>query len=172
MVYGFAKQSGGNVQLYSEVGHGTTVRLYLPARDEATVDEQRAGMPAARLRSGKTVLVVEDDPRVRRVSVRRLKALGYAIVEAESGPAALSALEDAATIDLLFTDIVMAGGMTGVELAGAVRRRRPDLKILFTSGYAEPAVVEGGLLTTDAGWLGKPYSMDELAKKLAELLDG
>jgi PAS domain S-box-containing protein len=157
MVYGFVKQSGGHVQLYSELGHGTTVRLYLPARvDDAGIGEQRPAAAVARAASGETVLVVEDDQRVRRVSVRRLKELGYAVIEAESGPAALAVLDREEPIDLLFTDIVMAGGMTGVELAHEARRRRRELKILFTSGYAEPAVIKGGLLTTNAGWLGKP----------------
>jgi CheY-like chemotaxis protein len=171
MVYGFVKQSGGNIQLYSEVGHGTTVRLYLPAHDEvARVVDQRAAAPR-RVASGKTVLVVEDDPRVRRVSVRRLKALGYALIEAESGPAALKILETGVPIDILFTDIVMAGGMTGVDLAQEARRQCPGLKILFTSGYAEPAVIKGGLLTMKAGWLGKPYGIDELDAKLRELFE-
>jgi CheY-like chemotaxis protein len=170
MVYGFVKQSGGNIQLYSEVGHGTTVRLYLRARDEAARVEQRAAAVRGVV-YGKTVLVVEDDPRVRRVSVRRLEALGYALIEAESGPAALKVLETGVPIDILFTDIVMAGGMTGVELAQEARRQRPGLKILFTSGYAEPAVITGGLLTMNAGWLGKPYGIDELDAKLRDLLE-
>jgi PAS domain S-box-containing protein len=172
MVYGFVKQSGGHVQLYSEVGHGTTVRLYLPARvDDAGIGEQRPAASAARAASGETVLVVEDDQRVRRVSVRRLKELGYAVIEADSGPAALAVLDREEPIDLLFTDIVMAGGMTGVELAREARRRRHELKILFTSGYAEPAVIKGGLLTTNAGWLGKPYSINDLDAKLRELFE-
>ena len=108
---------------------------------------------------------------MRRVSVRRLKELGYAVIEADSGPAALKVFDDEKPIDLLFTDIVMSGGMTGVDLAHEARRRRPELKILFTSGYAEPAVIKGGLLTTNAGWLGKPYSISELQARLRDLLD-
>ncbi|HLJ65471.1 MAG TPA: PAS domain S-box protein [Stellaceae bacterium] len=171
-VYGFVKQSGGHVQLYSEVGHGTTVRIYLPARDDNR-DAEKAS-PDARnrhRRSGETILVVEDDPRVRRVSVRRLKELGYGVLEAENGAGALEQLEHGTPIDILFTDIVMAGGMTGVDLAKAARRLRPTLKILFTSGYAEPAVMKGGLLTKDASWLGKPYSTGELDAELRALLD-
>jgi CheY-like chemotaxis protein len=171
MVYGFVKQSGGTVQLYSEVGHGTTVRLYLPARDEEVQAVEQRASAGPRIASGKIVLVVEDDPRVRRVSVRRLKALGYALIEAESGPAALKVLETGVPIDILFTDIVMAGGMTGVDLAQEARRQRPGLKILFTSGYAEPAMTKGGLPTMKAGWLGKPYGIDELDTKLRELLE-
>ncbi len=172
MVYGFVKQSGGHVHLYSEVGHGTTVRLYLPARDD---DVSVAVKPSAKAvagpaTTGRTVLVVEDDQRVRRVSVRRLKELGYLVLEADSGPAALKVLQDEAGIDLLFTDIVMAGGMTGLDLAREARRRRADLRILFTSGYAEPAAMKGGLRIANAAWLGKPYSIAELDAKIRELL--
>jgi PAS domain S-box-containing protein len=171
MVYGFVKQSGGHVQLYSEPGMGTTVRLYLPARSgEASPAPRFSGSRAKRV-AGETVLLVEDDPRVRRIALRRLKELGYLVLEADSGPAALTLLEDGAEIHVLFTDMVMSGGMTGIELAQETRRRRPDVKILFTSGYAEPAAVTGGLLTTGARWLGKPYGVDELQSKLRELLD-
>jgi PAS domain S-box-containing protein len=172
MVYGFVKQSGGHVQLYSEIGHGTTVRLYLPARGEnAGAAVQRDATPVARPASGETVLVVEDDERVRRVSIRRLKKLGYTVIEADNGPAALKVLATGRPIDVLFTDIVMTGGMTGVDLAHEARRHRPDMIILFTSGYAEPAIIKGGLLTTNAGWIGKPYSSNELETTLRELLD-
>ncbi|HYM30604.1 MAG TPA: PAS domain S-box protein, partial [Candidatus Cybelea sp.] len=172
MVYGFVKQSGGHVQLESEPGQGTTVRLYLPALNEdAATAERHAAASRPRAAAGETVLVVEDDPRVRRVSVRRLKELGYAVIEAESGPAALAVFDRDEPIDLLFTDIAMPGDMTGVDLAGEARRRRPELKILFTSGYAEPAVLKGGLLRTNAGWIAKPYSIGQLQAKLRELLE-
>ena len=104
-----------------------------------------AAVSVASAALGETILVVEDDPRVRRVAVRRLKELGYAVIEADSGPAALRILDREEPLDLLFTDIVMAGGITGVDLAQEARRRRPGLKILFTSGYAEPAVSKGAL---------------------------
>jgi CheY-like chemotaxis protein len=172
MVYGFVKQSGGHVQLYSEVGLGTTVRMYLPARAaERAATERRATASAAPIKTGETILVVEDDPRVRRVSVRRLKELGYAVIEAESGPAALEVLDRGQPIDLLFTDVVMAGGMTGVDLAREVGRRRPGLKTLFTSGYAEPAMVERGLPISESAWLAKPHSAVELHTKIRDLLD-
>jgi YesN/AraC family two-component response regulator len=106
---------------------------------------------------------------VRRVSVRRLKELGYAVIEADGGPAALLLIDREEPIDVLFTDIVMPGGMTGIDLAHEARRRRPELKILFTSGYAEPAAVKGGI-TTNLSWLGKPHSINELDAKLRELL--
>jgi CheY-like chemotaxis protein len=171
MVYGFIKQSGGHVRLYSEVGHGTTVRLYLPGQEEARA-AAKADAPAVSRGAapGETVLVVEDDPCVRRISVRCLKELGYDVIDANSGPAALLALERRKKVDILFTDVVMAGGMTGFELAHEVRRRRPGQKILFTSGYAEPLAGQEGLFTMDADWLHKPYSINELQTKLRDLL--
>jgi PAS domain S-box-containing protein len=172
MVYGFVKQSGGHVRLYSEVGVGTTVRIYLPVSDG-----QRAGraavVPSSDLRrsKGEIVLVVEDDPRVRRVSVRRLRELGYSVIDVEGAQAALDVLDRGEPIDLLFSDVVMPGGMTGVDLAREALRRRPGLRILLTSGYAEPSVLERGA-PAKAGWLGKPYSNAGLAAKLRELFDG
>ncbi len=172
MVYGFVKQSGGHVQLYSEVGLGTSVRIYLPVRESEMVQATRhGGVPPARGKSGETILVVEDDPRVRRVSVRRLKELGYAVIEADSGPAALGVLERGDSIDLLFTDVVMAGGITGIDLAREAVARRPGLRVLLTSGYAEPAVIGRGMPTSNAAWLAKPHSVAELQAKLRELLD-
>jgi CheY-like chemotaxis protein len=171
MVYGFVKQSGGHVQLYSELGHGTTIRVYLPAQGTGAVaaPATSAGPPSAT--SGERILVVEDDPRVRRVAVRRLKELGYATVEAESGPAALRLLDEGDPFDLLFTDVVMAGGMSGIDLAKEVQRRRPKLKVLFTSGYAEPVMAKRGRQSVkSADWLSKPYSLNELQAKLREVL--
>ncbi len=173
MVHGFVKQSGGHVQIYSELGHGTTIQIYLPVLKETTAtraDGADGALPA-RTGRGERILLVEDDARVRRVSVRRLKELGHIVIEAENGPAAMKVVERGESFELLFTDIVMAGGMSGVELAQKVRESRPDLKVLFTSGYAEPAVMTKGLLTENAAWLGKPYSTDQLRDKLRVLLD-
>jgi len=170
MVYGFVKQSGGHIQIYSEVGRGTTVRLYLPIVE---VDIDVAARPASLVPAPgvrKTILVVEDDPRVRRVSVRRLKELGFEVVEVDNALAAIEFLDRGDIVDLVFTDIVMPGGMTGVDLATEVRRRRPGLPVLFTSGYADPATFGTDILTTRDGWLSKPYSRNDLASKLAELL--
>jgi CheY-like chemotaxis protein len=100
-----------------------------------------------------------------------LKDLGYSVIEVDNGPAALRILDQGNPIDLVFTDVVMPGGMTGLDLAREVRRRRPGLKVLFTSGYADPAMIEGGTLTANDGWLGKPYSRADLAYKLRELLE-
>ena len=171
MVYGFVKQSGGHIQLYSEPGIGTTVRIYLPEHaGEAIAVAERVPASITQEALGETVLVVEDDQRVRRVSVRRLRELGYAVIEADSGAAALLVLDREEPIDVLFTDIVMPGGMSGIDLAHEARRRRPELRVLFTSGYAEPAAVKGSTLTTNVAWLGKPYSINELDVKLRALL--
>ena len=112
---------------------------------------KNSAKPAARATGGETILVVEDDPRVRRVSVRRLKELGYKVIEAEDGPSALKALDRPDLVDLLFTDVVMGGGMSGIDLAQEVRRQHPDLKILFTSGFADPAIQRKGLMEASTG---------------------
>jgi PAS domain S-box-containing protein len=171
MVYGFVKQSGGHVTIYSEIGLGTTVRLYLPEHGgEAQIALEHSPIAQNRLPSGKVILVVEDNKRVRGVSVRHLKELGFVVIEADSGSAALTIIDRGEPIDLLFTDVVMPGGMSGVELAHETRLRRPGLKVLFTSGYAEPAALKGGLLTPNVDWLAKPYSISGLEAKLNELL--
>lgn len=171
MVYGFVKQSGGHVRLYSELGHGTTIRLYLPANEltESTPPSVKAVGFSHRI-SGGRILVVEDQPRVRRVTVRRLKELGYFVLEADGASAALAVLERGEPIDLLFTDVVMPGGMTGIELAAKVREHHPEIRTLFTSGFSEPEKIREVALATSAGWLAKPYGMAELDTKLRELL--
>ncbi|MEX1205294.1 MAG: PAS domain S-box protein [Dongiaceae bacterium] len=172
MVYGFVKQSGGHLKIYSEVGHGTTMRLYLPNATalEASAEAQPlgAGLP----RGDETVLVVEDDTAVRELVVSQLAGLGYAVLQAPDGPAAEAVLEGGAAVDLLFTDIVMPGGMTGRQLADRARRRRPGLKVLFTSGYAENAVVHQGRLDPGVHLLSKPYKKLDLARKVRDALDG
>lgn len=174
MVYGFAKQSGGNVQLYSEVGQGTSVKVFLPAvrptSDLSAIDAATGAGQVSKLLGGtETVLVVEDDPRVRRVTVSRLNDLGYRVLEASSAVAALDQLKAHDDIALLFTDIIMPGGMTGDELARIVRFSWPNIKVLFTSGYAEPEVA-GRELAVAGNWLRKPYTSGELATRLRELL--
>jgi PAS domain S-box-containing protein len=168
MVYGFVKQSGGHIQLYSEPGTGTSVRIYLPY-DESGEDAPAADAPRAELPIGtETILLVEDDPRLRRVLSRRLRSLGYDVIEAENGPAAMAELAARPQIALVFTDMVMPGGMTGLELAQAALALKPAVKILFTSGYAEPAVARLGLKA--GAWLKKPYTADELAETIREVL--
>ncbi|RWX80775.1 PAS domain-containing sensor histidine kinase [Neorhizobium lilium] len=174
MVYGFVKQSGGHLQLYSEIDHGTTIRIYLPAMSGRTMQpaHEEAGAAEMPLPQGdETVLVVEDDRRVRRVAVARLSSMGYSVLEAESGHGALAILKDNRDIALLFTDIVMPGGMTGDELAQEAREIRPDLAVLFTSGYSEPALAAKNIIP-GAQWLRKPYTARELASTIRELLNG
>ncbi len=174
MVYGFLRQSGGHVQLYSEVGQGTSVRMFLPAssaplkqgQDDAAAEATPATLPSGH----ETILLVEDDSRVRRVATARLEEAGYRVIEATNGAEALDALSLHPEVDLLFTDIVMPGGMTGDELARAARRSRPDIKVLFTSGYAEPNLA-GRDFAALGSWLKKPYTARQLATRLRELLD-
>ena len=173
MVYGFAKQSGGHVQLYSEAAQGTSVRVFLPilkhgqAVDVATAEEDAAPtIPSGR----ELILVVEDDLRVRRVAVARLRDAGYRVLEASNGTEALILFGQNPDIALLFTDMVMPGGLAGDKLAEEIRRLKPDIRVLFTSGYASPQVA-GNRLAKNEIWLKKPYTARELAIRLRELLD-
>ncbi|CAD7034151.1 PAS domain-containing sensor histidine kinase [Pseudorhizobium endolithicum] len=172
MVYGFAKQSGGHIQIYSEEGQGTSVRIFLPAVQYAA--DMPAAAPAVVKKAlpggSEKILAVEDDARVRRVTISRLTDLGYQVIEAENGTVALERLKEHPDIALLFTDVVMPGGMTGDELADIVRAERPEIKVLFTSGYAEPEIA-GRELAASGSWLKKPYTAKELAIRLRELLD-
>jgi PAS domain S-box-containing protein len=172
MVYGFAKQSGGHLSLYSELGRGTTVKLYLP---QSSVGAEMESVPEIATQGlqtgGETVLVVEDNPRVRRVTVKRLTDLGYVVLEAEDGKSALAILEEGQTIDLLFTDVLMPGGMTGGDLAREALRLRLGMKVLFTSGYPSEAAIQKGLLDKGAKLLSKPYSKAELISSIRTTLD-
>ena len=171
MVYGFVKQSGGHIQIYSEVGHGTSIRVFLPFTDRiqtgALSSAAEAG-PADLLQGTETILLVEDDSRLRRVLSRRLRSLGYEIIEADSGAAAMAQLSTRPEVAMVFTDMVMPGGMSGYELAQAALAVKPGLKLLFTSGYAEPAITRLGLKS--GAWLKKPYTADELAAKIHAVL--
>ncbi len=172
MVYGFAKQSSGHLKLYSEPGEGTTARLYLP---RAPVDRP-ATAPAAEavtdagLRGHELVLVVEDDDLVRRHGCQLLAGLGYRVLQAATGAEALALLQAHADIDLLFTDVVMPGGMNGRQLADAARSLRPGLKVLYSSGYTENAIVHHGRLDPGVHLLAKPYRSIDLARKLRAVL--
>ncbi|MCR6646369.1 MAG: CHASE3 domain-containing protein [Terricaulis sp.] len=173
-VHGFLKQSGGHVAIYSELGVGTTIKLYLPrtqlaeAEDAAPsmsiADEALAGDPAT------LVLVVEDDDRVRTLSVAALRDLGYTVLHASGGPAALTVLEANPGVALLFTDVVMPE-MSGRQLADEAKRRYPQLKVLYTTGYTQNAIVHNGVVDADARLILKPYSLGELARKVRAVLD-
>jgi signal transduction histidine kinase len=171
MVYGFAKQSGGHVKIYSEVGQGTTVRLYLPrgTGDGKLPDASRIEEAGDRATEA-TILLVEDDADVRGVAVNLLTTLGYRVIEAGDGKTALELLGQDRSIDLLFTDVVMPGGISGRDLARKARTIRPALNILFTSGYAEAALAREGSITEYGAVLSKPYLRQDLARKVREAL--
>jgi PAS domain S-box-containing protein len=171
MVYGFAKQSRGHVKIYSEIGHGTRVIVYLPraaaVAQGSEVPQQVRTHPVGR----ETILVVEDSDPVRKVAVRILQGLGYQVREAADGPSALAILQQQDEIDLLFTDLIMPKGMSGQELLTQARALRPDLKALFTSGYSERFIKDRGATQEGVALLSKPYRSQNLAEAVRSALD-
>jgi signal transduction histidine kinase/ActR/RegA family two-component response regulator len=171
MVYGFIKQSGGHINAYSEVGVGTTFRLYLPAVSGTEPNLQLTPRDELVRGNGERILVVEDDPGIRRVVVRLLKDLGYAVLEAQDGSTALKMLESGTVVDLVFTDIVMAGRVDGLDLAEVVRQLWPSTSVLVTSGFPGENM-ENSLLANGLRLLSKPYLKSELARAVNEALAG
>jgi len=172
-VFGFVKQSGGHVKIYSEPDVGTTVKLYLPrhfgeAETAGTAETEAAELPRAR--ADEIILVVEDEDRVRHMSVDALRELGYVVVQAADANQALTVLEIQPRIDLLFTDIVMPD-MNGRILSDLAREKRPDLNVLYTTGYTRNAIVHNGMLDHDVALLAKPFTIQQLAAKVREVLD-
>ncbi|MEZ2147168.1 CHASE3 domain-containing protein [Bradyrhizobium sp. DN5] len=170
MVYGFVKQSGGHIKIYSEEGHGTTIKLYLPP-GEGTADMAAPVAPQAE-GGAETIFVVEDDTLVRNFVTAQLQSLGYKAVAAPDSRAALQLIEAGQPFDLLFTDIVIPGGMSGRELAEEVAKRRPGLKVLYTSGYTDNAIVHHGKLDDGVMLLTKPYRRNQLAEMIRKALNG
>jgi CheY-like chemotaxis protein len=168
-VYGFARQSNGQVEIESEPGTGTAVRLYLPRSPNCTVGTGVPDAADAGAARRPTVLAVEDDPEVLDVTVETLRSLGYRVLSAGDARDALIVLERDVTIDVLFTDIVMPKGMNGVELARAARRLRPDLRVILASGYPREALRIREEIGEDMVYLGKPYQLGELADTLRGL---
>jgi CheY-like chemotaxis protein len=165
MAYGFTKQTGGHIELCSEPGHGTTVKLYLPrSMEDEAVRVEAANDPVTG--GTETILVVEDDPNVRATAVDMLTQLGYRVLKAVDAQSALSVLESGVHVDLLFSDVVMPGPMRSVELARRAKEMLPALEVLFTSGYTENAIVHGGRLDPGVALISKPYRRDALARKV------
>ena len=171
-MYGFVRQSSGHVKIYSEIGQGTTIKIYLPRHigeaETALSESPEISLPLGESRE--VVLVVEDEPTVRQFSVDALRELGYHVFEAEGAAAALRMLDAHPEIVLMFTDVVMPD-INGAKLAQEARRRRPDLKVLFTTGYTRNAVVHNGILDSGVEMLGKPFSLDALAAKMRFVLE-
>jgi CheY-like chemotaxis protein len=170
MVYGFVKQSGGHIKIYSEVGHGTTVKLYLPRNYDSALDIPVAPVKPAQ-GGNETILVVEDDVDVRGLTVRLLGTLGYRVLEAGSATAALKLIDDSPIITLMLTDVVLPGGTNGRHLAEQARAKLPMLKIVYMSGYTENAILHHGRLDPGVLLLQKPFRRAELAEKIRAALD-
>jgi PAS domain S-box-containing protein len=174
MVYGFAAQSGGAARIYSEVGKGAMICIYLP-RHAGEAAEDQVQLPgtidAPRAEGGETVLVVDDEVLVRMLAVEQLEELGYSVIEAGDGPSALKILNSPQPISLLITDVGLPGGMNGRQVADAARQQRPGLRVLFITGYAENAVVGNGHLEPEMAILTKPFNVTELADRVRSMID-
>jgi CheY-like chemotaxis protein len=169
MVHGFVKQSGGHIKIYSELCHGTTVRLYLPRvhmREDEPVDVARGAV----IGGTEVILLVEDDDNVRATTADMLTDLGYRVLRARNADAAMAIIDSGASIDLMFTDVVMPGAFGAREFAQQAQQRLPGLPILFTSGYTDNAIIHGGRLDQGVELLSKPYTQDDLARKLRKVL--
>jgi CheY-like chemotaxis protein len=170
MVYGFVKQTGGHITIYSELGHGTTFNLYFRRVDGIPVQASAKSKDATDPDARETILVVEDDDRVRQLTITRLKLIGYQVLEASDGPKAVDLLTKGHPVDLVFTDLVMPGGMSDREVAARARQLRPGIKVLLTSGYAEELVHGDDLEREQLKLLRKPYCQADLVTALREVL--
>jgi PAS domain S-box-containing protein len=169
-IYGFVKQSGGNATIYSEPGRGTTVHLYLPSIGTIEAVSRSGAQARSPTGTGETILVVEDNPQLRKLTLRRIELLGYRVLEADDGPSALAILDGEQVVQLIFSDVVMPGGMTGYELAQRAKERHPSIKVLLTSGYdAEQAAAQAST-RSELRVLRKPYKQADLANALCAVL--
>jgi CheY-like chemotaxis protein len=170
-VYGFVKQSGGHVNIYSEEGLGTTIRIYLP-RAGVQPEVAAAGPAPALQGGGETILVVEDDTPVRSYVTALLGSLGYRVLSAADAAEALAIVDSGAMFDLLFTDVILPGPMNGRQLADAIMKRLGSVRVLFTSGYSESAIIHHGRLDPGVLLLAKPYRNADLARMVRVALEG
>jgi CheY-like chemotaxis protein len=173
MIYGFARQSEGYARIYSEVGQGTTIKLYLPryyGEAEGASEEHGELTDAHRAEAGETVLVIEDESAVREIVVDVLEELGYRAVQAADGPTGLKLLQSSMRVDLLVTDIGLPG-LNGRQVADAAREQRPDLKVLFMTGYAENATIANGFLEPGMEMITKPFAIEALATRIRDMIE-
>ena len=172
MIYGFVRQSGGDIEITSRPGDGAVVRLYLPVHEPQEEDDHDLGpAPDEGASRGEHILMIEDDPDVREITAAMLRTLGYDVVEAESGEQAIAIATSDQTIDLLFSDVFLRGGMNGPEAVREIRRHRPDVQVLFTSGYSADQLSQDGSLGDDVQLIAKPFDIHQLAGRLRECLD-
>jgi CheY-like chemotaxis protein len=169
MVYGFVKQSHGHIKIYSEEGHGTTVRIYLPQATGVALPAGQGGEPGF-IGGDETILVVEDDNLVRTFVIGQIQSLGYATLAAINAKEAMAVIDGPGKVDLLFTDMIMPGSMNGRQLADAALQRRASLKVLFTSGYSNEAIIHHGHLDAGVLLLAKPYRKSDLAQMIRAAL--
>jgi CheY-like chemotaxis protein len=171
MIYGFVRQSGGQVRVYSEVGKGTTMCMYFPRFAGEISEDERAEDIETDRGDGETVLVVDDEPAIRMVITEVLSEVGYRVIEAEDGPSGLRILQAGGRIDLLITDVGLPGGLNGRQVADAARAIRTDLKVLFITGFAENALIGNGHLDAGMSVITKPFVNTALANKVRQLID-
>jgi PAS domain S-box-containing protein len=172
MVYGFAKQTGGHITIDSHVGHGTTIKLYLPRSDSARVENAvDDNFETTTLKGSERILVVEDDDSLREIATSLLRDHGYQVIAANDGQQAIERLKEGLAFDLLFTDVVLPNGASDIQVAAEAKRRHPDLKVVYTTGYAEHSIAHGAVLGPDAVKVRKPYRQTEVLEKIRTLLD-
>jgi CheY-like chemotaxis protein len=173
MTYGFVRQSGGQIRIYSEVGRGTTVSIYLPRHDGEVIEDEDQAVPSVLVpaEEGKTVLVVDDEPTVRMLLADILGDLGCSVIEAADSNAGLKILQSDVSIDLLITDVGLPGGMNGRQMADAARVSRPGLTVLFITGYAENAVVGHGHLEPGMALLTKPFAVETMVTRIRSMIE-
>jgi CheY-like chemotaxis protein len=171
MIYGFVRQSGGQVRVYSEVGKGTTMCMYFPRFVGNIADEERPEDLAIDRGAGETVLIIDDEPAIRMVIAEVLSEVGYRVIEAKDGPSGLRIVQAGGRIDLLITDVGLPGGLNGRQVADAARSINPQLKVLFITGFAENAAIGSGHLDSGMSVITKPFVNSALANKVRQLID-